>query len=1422
MKRYPVLLASLLLAAPLVALDLDFNDLPAGDLAGKQGGTNPWQLTNGGINLIEVVTGAGADGTADNVITGLRTGGGSNFVYYTLEVADEDIGVAFDPASTVLTVAFDLMYEGATSGTGSHILNIKIGEAAVLALNDVGRVLSWNDRTLSTNLQPGTWNAFVLTLDFANSTYAAFVNGVPAAENIPFAAATTTAPLKFELRNLSGASITNSSWKINNISIKPFAAPPPPPEEQTLFRIDFNDYALGDLGGQGTETGMRWAQTNGSVNLLEVVADIGPDGAGDNALRGMRTGAGSNYVFYEYQGLREALGDKFDGDAAVVSYSFDFFFEGTPGFSGSHIANIKIGDALLIVVNEAGEIISWPQREARMWLLPNEWNQIQGFIDYGRKTYSLRLNGEQISSSVNFSEAGGSRIGLELRNLFGGEITANSWAIDNIQLEVFPPQDGAIQQDPIFLALNAASFSAKTGARADDWVVVNDEETFGGQYLAFHGDAAGPDEAVLTYRIIISDPGDYNLYVRASGDAGSSILLPAAPDAVPSVSMSFSPGDTFGWAAVDAGAPAGPGIVAGELSLVYTFAEPGVYELKIAAGGAGVRIDAFVLSRAHELVGRDLNALLNLQVGWTPIPITGANIDESIISVVYHVDQNHPDANDANNGLSEAEPLLTLTEAWNRTLQNIAAGVATKIVLHPGVYYEALGEFRATAPAERDTLVIIEGTSRGAVIVSGAETIPAEMWTDEGDGIFSIEWTENRGFLPQPWWNDFGQLVPAISMRTEVLSAGDRLLDQVLIEPHEWVDTDGPGGTDPGGWVYQPELWRGPGVLEDWQYGVSEIEEDKLFVRLPAGVTPADVELRLAALDDFLVLRARGNLVFRNVVVQDFSNRGLTVLGNINNRAANVLVEDSEFYRVGSGLSVNWTDNVTIRRVIAHDCGTNGMSGSGMINAIIEDNDTSYNNWRGGLGGWIGWSVAGMKTLQNRAVRVSRHQTIGNQAHGFWFDYNNQQIEVDQLYAVRNANTGFYWEKNPGPLMMTDSVLMRNSVAGLYLAESPDASFDNLITVGNGTTEVIVRGHAPFRPIVDNAHGNPTVIGISRDTVISNSTFVAGLSRLIFNKISYSDSDYLATFVQTFTGSNNTYFSPFGRNSFFLGTFQPFENWLEAVPEGSEADSRWADPGINVFLSGTLQVEYFPLVDGAPGLAGAYASEAFLSGRPATTALRAQADSFRNYRDNYGLRIRGEIVPPETGVYTFHLASAGESVMVLTNMDRGRLSVSEVVAERYTSSGFRDFTAPGGVPGSVTLQRGQRYTFEVHYRAGEGEDHVSIGWQRPEDNSITVLGAPFIDSPTADFEPAPGYFFADMPGISAEPALYQSETFGWFHAAHFPWLYQSKLGWLYYVYLPTDVDGAWFYSMEHGWVWILKDAPYAYYSGSQTWSSIIN
>ncbi|MBU0660890.1 prepilin-type N-terminal cleavage/methylation domain-containing protein [Patescibacteria group bacterium] len=127
---------------------------------------------------------------------------------------------------------------------------------------------------------------------------------------------------------------------------------------------------------------------------------------------------------------------------------------------------------------------------------------------------------------------------------------------------------------------------------------------------------------------------------------------------------------------------------------------------------------------------------------------------------------------------------------------------------------------------------------------------------------------------------------------------------------------------------------------------------------------------------------------------------------------------------------------------------------------------------------------------------------------------------------------------------------------------------------------------------------------------------------------------------------------------------------------------------------------------------------------PDSTSILTSLE-FSAHGDYYGSRMRGFIFPPETGEYTFYIASDDNSQLYFSNDQFA--SHKNLIASVPAWTVFRDwddYAEQSSNP--ISLQAGEKYYFEVLHKEGDDEDHVSVAWITPSNANIQVIVSDFI------------------------------------------------------------------------------------------------
>ncbi len=156
---------------------------------------------------------------------------------------------------------------------------------------------------------------------------------------------------------------------------------------------------------------------------------------------------------------------------------------------------------------------------------------------------------------------------------------------------------------------------------------------------------------------------------------------------------------------------------------------------------------------------------------------------------------------------------------------------------------------------------------------------------------------------------------------------------------------------------------------------------------------------------------------------------------------------------------------------------------------------------------------------------------------------------------------------------------------------------------------------------------------------------------------------------------------------------------------------------------------------------------------PNNPSITTQLSSlnYQNIGDNYGGRLRGYICAPETGNYTFYIASNENSELYLST--NGEVSNKRRIA--YLNSDvsprawFTFFTQKSV---QIYLLKGARYYIEVLHKESTGADHLSVGWRIPGTNTVNVISGTYL-SPIANSVNNSSLGFTEIGGILNQSEL---------------------------------------------------------------------
>lgn len=475
--------------------------------------------------------------------------------------------------------------------------------------------------------------------------------------------------------------------------------------------------------------------------------------------------------------------------------------------------------------------------------------------------------------------------------------------------------------------------------------------------------------------------------------------------------------------------------------------------------------------------------------GFSPLTET-ADVDETGIQETVHIRARARGGNG-----SESAPFGGIMAAQPRILRLLEAGTPVNVQIGPGIYREDLSGFlrlRHSPETVQNTTLVIEGCPEGGTIFSGSEPFEAEWGAmDDSETLWVAAWPHRWEPDPGPWVATFGH--PEIrdeTARREALYVNGEMMRLRAIERWSWHQPGGAPGAEAGGrplGEVPPGSMRFEGLVTD---SVADFLLDpgdftviahpdapehlrgRIFLRrAPGEGSPEQVEIPLVRHREYPLMRIayKNNLVLRNLTFTH-ANGGYLSTALLVADSNNVIIEDCRFLEnVNTGLLLNRSSRVTLRRVDASHNGQKGIGGGSTRNLLLEDSLTNYNNIRGHWTDFRRWDPAGIKLGDVHKVHFLRHTAIGNYGGGIWWDVYCTDMLVDRSLMYGNGRLGVEMElaaPNGGNWEMRNSIAAWNTGAGAFVSMAANTRLLNNVLAHNGGGELeaeISRGQIVFK-----------------------------------------------------------------------------------------------------------------------------------------------------------------------------------------------------------------------------------------------------------------------------------------------------------------------------------------------------------------------
>jgi hypothetical protein len=516
----------------------------------------------------------------------------------------------------------------------------------------------------------------------------------------------------------------------------------------------------------------------------------------------------------------------------------------------------------------------------------------------------------------------------------------------------------------------------------------------------------------------------------------------------------------------------------------------------------------------------------NLQIT-TIVSIVPENLETAFI----YVDANT--GKDSNLG-TQSQPLKTIQAAALIASKNNKNNIGTRVILNPGTYRES-AQYNART-GNTSAPITFQAAEPGTAILSGSDIYTG--WRPSGN-VFTHRWTSlgDTCALPKNWPNMW-----PIARRREMVFVNGTPLTQVIssdeiIEGTFYVD-------DAGG---QISVWP------------------------PSGTNMSTATVEVAVRPAVFTLSGATNFVFRGLTFEHAATcpqagNALTI-----NNSTNVLVDTDNFlWNNQSGLGFFETNNVVVQNSVANHNGSAGFSAFQGKNYNYNNNETSYNNWRGAMAAFYGWGVAGTKLIALHGASLSEWKSYYNQTGGVWFDTDNADVSIQSLDSSNNLTYGMFLEANQGPISVTGSKFCNNqdnevptSSFGTLLGGNSEfvtvrstLFYNNTVSAGGGG-QIEIGGRASGRTFT-NWETNQSMTVQSRNWTLGGNTVVGvgGNQRLFY---SYLTGSAWNLFQSTFSSNNNTWWNASNAKVFNTSAgVLNFAGWKSALEQ--DANSTFSDP----------------------------------------------------------------------------------------------------------------------------------------------------------------------------------------------------------------------------------------------------------------------
>ena len=515
-----------------------------------------------------------------------------------------------------------------------------------------------------------------------------------------------------------------------------------------------------------------------------------------------------------------------------------------------------------------------------------------------------------------------------------------------------------------------------------------------------------------------------------------------------------------------------------------------------------------------------------------------AKINENLETAFVYVDA--ANGSDSNPGTASA-PLKTVGAAVSLAETNNQNNIGSRVVINPGTYRESV----SVAPLRKSTSMPItfQAAVDGTAYISGAQQYSG--WrVDRGNyNIYTNSWAYSWGLCNTLSSN--APAAPDIVLRREMIFVNGTSLTQVL-------------------------------SFNEMTAGTFYVDESQgtVYMWPPTGTNVQTADIEVSVLPAVWTIQGQSNIVVRGLTFEYANscreNAAVTVAGPVT-PVSNILFDtDSFLWNNSQGLNLGSTlSYFTVQNSIANHNGEAGFQATQIKYGLYQNDQASYNNWRGAEGAYYWWNSAAAHFYQMHDLTVNNLETSYNQTHGVHFDTDNADVSVTSMTSYGNIMSSALVEVSEGPITFSNSTFCSAAPLTSYTAslgftlrdsEYVTLTGNNLV---NNYNDIWVTGIEGGYPETNWETGQQYQV-VNQNFTLTNNIIEADSGQDLISDV-LGDPDW-SNFVNTLSSSHNRWWNASSTANFVVpvpipGTSDIFSTWQQTT--GQDMNSLWAAPSGN-------------------------------------------------------------------------------------------------------------------------------------------------------------------------------------------------------------------------------------------------------------------